>query len=198
MIHWIRFLPAVLRAQQSQLLEPDVVVGIPTPRIINEAIAELLMGALQEILKCQTLCLSAFLIAASSATELSPQMRGDLWVEVAMLSAGRSDLGVGVPIARTVIGVSTVVNGQQPLFNDRPRERRSSSLRPASAAGAPLALGMRGRPLEEGTVLPADDLDLRLGAQVFDVVVAVAIAVGAAEPLEDAIAVELPAHRASP
>jgi hypothetical protein len=106
-----------------------------------------------------------------------------------MLSAGRPDFGVGVPIARAVIGVPAVVNGEQPLFNDGPRLRRSTSLRPASAAGAPLAVGMLSRPLQEGAVFSTDNLDLALRVQVFDMAVVIAIAVYAAEPLKDGIAV---------
>jgi hypothetical protein len=48
---------------------------------------------------------------------------------------------------------------------------------------------MLSRPLQEGAVLSTDNLYLALRALVLDMVVVVAIAVGAAESLEDAIKV---------
>jgi hypothetical protein len=48
---------------------------------------------------------------------------------------------------------------------------------------------MLSRPLQEGAVLSTDNLDLALRAQVFDMAVVIAIAVDAAEPFEDGIAI---------
>ena len=179
----IDLLPAVIGTQYPHLLQADVGMGVPTPRVINEMVAELLSGTHQELLERQTLGLSAFSIATVPTTELPPQVGGDLGEEVAMFWASRPDLRVRIAVASSVVAVLAVVDRLKPLLNLRPGLRRGAGLSAASATGTALPLRMLCWALQEGAVLSTDDFNLRARVHVRDFTVVVAVAMDSAEPL---------------
>src|SRR5690606_9592150 len=78
-----------------------------------------------------------------------------------MNPAGRSDLGVRVSIAGTIVAVPTIVRSDQACLNLFPWSSRSPGLMRSSTRRAALALPVLGRPLPVRAVYPAVDDHLR-------------------------------------